>query len=67
MTMTHDHETRTERCCASPDIQAVWGMGNGDNNIITVCCLSCDADLLSIWPQGSLHEDGWPKDWTRRA
>lgn len=39
------------RCCAEPDIEAIWGLGRGDNNIITVSCLACGTDLLSIWPQ----------------
>lgn len=68
MTTTEHHDPpRIERCCATPNIEAITGMGNGANNVITVCCLSCDTDLLTIWPSGSLHEDGWPKDWSRDA
>lgn len=62
----HEHLPRAERCdCESPDIKAIWGLGYGPTNIITVYCERCGHDFMSIWPKGSLHEDGWPKDWTR--
>lgn len=63
----HDGEDipRVERCCTAPDITATWGLGTGENNIITVHCQSCFEDLLVIWPKGSLAADGWPNDWTR--
>lgn len=60
-----EHMPRAERCCDRPEIEAIRGLGIEENYIVTVACVACGFDFMSIWPKGSLHDDGWPKDWTR--
>lgn len=44
------NELHRPRCCDAPQPEAMWGLGRGDNNFVTIVCTACDTDLVTLDP-----------------
>lgn len=69
--MSDDPSTQLHRprCCEDPQVEALWGLGKGDNNFITIMCSNCFTDLLTLDPPSGgdrgVYIGAW--DWRQNA